>query len=138
MKLHEMPDDERAQALQSLRATTARLMLDLRAEFLAGGASAISHWDQLHSRFRASAMTTSSVQEFVTDVARRLRLESPSKDRCSTIDALSGLVAELDCRDEWLTLVEIEIDYIAALARLEAERRKEEREAKKLTGGRIL
>lgn len=111
---------------ESLRTLTVAVLLDLRAAYLAAGASPLKHWDQLLDRMRAATRTTSSVEEWHTAVSRSLQLAAPVSSACSTLDLLVRGVG--DRRSDWLDLVEREHGYLLAAARLEAERRRDARE----------
>ena len=101
------------------------VLLDLRAAYLAAGASPLKHWDQLLDRMRASSRTSSSVEEWHTSMCRSLQLGAPSSAASSTLSELVLTVGPY--RSELLDLVEREHGYLMAKARLEAERRKAER-----------
>lgn len=103
------------------------VLLDLRAAYLAAGASPLKHWDQLLDRMRASSRTSSSVEEWHTSMCRSLQLGAPSSAASSTLSELVLTVGPY--RSELLDLVEREHGYLMAKARLEAERRKDARDA---------
>lgn len=113
---------------ESLRNLTTLVVLDLRAAYLANGASPLKHWDQMLDRMRSATRTTSSVEEWHTAVSRGLQLGAPSSAACSTLSELVATVGPF--RSEWLDLVERESGYVIALARLEAEKRRDVRDAK--------
>lgn len=102
------------------------MLLEVRAEYLAGGANALKHWQQLHDRALLATRTSSRISEWTTTLARALQLGSPSKSRSS---AMITLCEEVDADDaEALDLIEDELGYVMARCRLEAERRKAARE----------
>lgn len=113
------------------RAQTVAVLLDLRAAYLANGASALKHWDQMLDRMRAAARTSASVEEWHTSMMRSLQLGAPSSGASSMLTTLVALVGPY--RSEWLDLIEREHGLLLAMARLEAERRRDVREAKKDT-----
>lgn len=109
-------------------ALTVDLLLDLRAQYLAGGANPLKHWDQLSTRLRSAARRASGVEDWHTMMCRSLQLESPSKNNCHS---LIGLVREIDTPKKsqvWLDMLEQRWGLVIATARLTAEQRKEERE----------
>lgn len=112
---------------ERLRALTVEVLLDLRAEYLASGASPLKHWTQLQDRMRAAARTTTSVPGWVTALARSLGLGAPTRARSGSTLALQEAVTEAARPSRWLDLVEEEHAYLIALARLRAEQRKEQR-----------
>lgn len=116
-----------------VRAATVELVLDLRAEYLATGANALPHWDQLLDRMRASARSTSSVVSWITAVSRGLGLGAPSERRGQSTVALVEAVGPDDAA--FLDLVENEHAYLLALARRAARERREERAARRAAEG---
>lgn len=58
-------------------------------------------------------------------MSRKLNLSAPSNSLSSAIKRLEIGVQECCYPEEWLDLVEDEYSYLIALARLEAQRRKE-------------
>lgn len=104
---------------------TVLVLLDLRAAYLAAGASPLKHWDQILDRMRAATRTTSSVEEWHTAISRSLQLGSPSKAASSALLELVQTVGPF--RGAWLDLVERESGLLMAMCRLEAERRKDAR-----------
>lgn len=104
---------------------TVALLLELRRAYLAAGASALKHWDQLQSRMLAAARTTDSVPEWLAAMCRSLQLGAPSSSTCSAASALQRAVVDGPGAAAWLDMVEREYSYLLAKARLEAERRRE-------------
>lgn len=103
------------------------LLMEVRAEYLAGGANALKHWDQIHDRAKLATRTSERMSEWCSTLRRRLNLGSPSS---STSSALLALVAEVDVDDsEALELIESEMSYVMARCKAEAQRRREAREA---------
>lgn len=106
------------------------LLLALRAEYLSSGASAITHWDHLKTRPLAAARMCSSLDEWFTQTRRKLQLGAPSKDSSRFLVALTSECADQGRRDKAvLRFIEKRIDMLIALARGEAEQRKERRES---------
>lgn len=62
---------------------------------------------------------------------RGLKIETPSKDSSSCSRELVDAVTELQCRWQWLDLVEREYGYIIGIAQGIAEQRAEDRAAEK-------
>jgi len=106
---------------------TVAVILAVRAQYLAAGASPLKHWDQIQDRVRAAAATSRDVATWTTSLARSLGLGAPDSNRSSATSRLARVVEEDATSDRWLDLVEEEHAYLMALARLEAERRQEER-----------
>lgn len=112
----------------ALRWATVRVLLALRSEYLRTGANALKHWEQLQSRMRAAARMTTTPEEWVTRMQRGLQIPTTSSSLSSAMAALSDEVATLPRPSVWLDLVEREHGYLMAMARLEAEDRKEKRQ----------
>lgn len=103
------------------------LLLEMRAEYLANGANALKHWQQLQDRALLATRTSSRISEWVTTLGRELQLGNPSSSRSS---ATMALIAEVDADDgEALDAIEDQLGVLMARARVEAERRRDEREA---------
>lgn len=114
-------------AKERLRTATVEVLLDLRAAYLAGGASPLKHWDQLHDRLRSAARTTDSPEEWHSAMLRSLQLAAANSSACSGLKRLVDLVHELDARRAWFDLLEREHGYLIALTRLDSEKRREAR-----------
>lgn len=115
-------DDE----MERWREATTGVLLDLRSAYLRAGASPLKHWDQLLDRMRAAARTAASVEEWHTSMSRSLQLGAPSNSASSALADLRALVGA--ARSEWLDMIEREHGLLIAMARLEAVRRKGERD----------
>lgn len=102
-------------------------LLTVRGEYLAAGANALKHWQQIQDRALLATRTSERISEWTSSVARELQLGSPSSSRSSATLALTDLVDADD--GEALDVIEVELGYIMARCRVEAERRREEREA---------
>ena len=110
-----------------MRGHLVEYVIEVRREYLANGASALTHWTQIEQRIRASARTTETAAEWSCDVARRLRLGAASVARSSV---MADLVASAAGRDrDVLDLVEREAPLVMAMARLESERVRQDRAA---------
>lgn len=110
------------------RKLTVDLVMAVRSEYLASGASALSHWDQLKDRMLASARTSQGASEWVTALCRRLSLAAPGKPLSSATESLVSDVESAGPRGEleFLAFVEAEYGLVLARARLEGERRRSE------------
>lgn len=117
---------------EALRQRTVEVILSLRAAYLqTPGCQPLRHWQQLHDRMRMSARTCESVAEWITRMQRSLGIATPGPALSRAIVQLSD-ETEVIPDPEWLDLIDKEHAYIMALARLEAEDRKEKRELEKL------
>jgi hypothetical protein len=119
---------------ERVRNLLVDLVLALRAQYLAGGASPLKHWSQITERMRAAAAVTSGPREWCTELMRKLGVVAPSRETCSAVDELVTAV-ELKGqgigRRAFLALVDREWGYLIAEARARADERKAERAAKK-------
>lgn len=115
------------QSKKQLRDLTVEVLLSMRREYLAAGANALKHWDQLQDRMRSAARTTTTPEEWATAMCRSLRLAALHKESCSDLYQLAELVHEKQCAGDWLSLLEREYGYLIALARLASEKAKEQR-----------
>lgn len=115
-------------AAERLRTKTVDVLLALRASYLKAGANALKHWTQIEDRVRAATRQTATVPEWVSAVKRGLQVSETSS---SLSRAATELVDELELvkasHVQWLDMVEREVGYLMALARLEAEDRKSRR-----------
>lgn len=113
--------DEKRTRLENL---TVELLLQIRSEYLANGANALKHWDQLQSRMLGAARTTDSVPEWLSAMCRSLQLGAPRSSTCSAASALQREVVDCGGASLWLDLVEREYSYLLAKTRLESETRR--------------
>lgn len=118
-----------------LRDLTVGLLLEIRAEYLANGASPLKHWDQLQERFRAASMSSATCEEWVTSLVRWCRLGAPSKSRSLATIQLDEAVRGQRIAGQWLDMMERDYGLIFAMARSEAEERKARREQVAELGG---
>ena len=112
---------------EALRTKTVQVLLELRAAYLLlPSCQPLKHWQQIHDRMRMSARTCCSVAEWITRMHRSLGIGTLNKSLSLAIVELSD---EVECipDPEWLDLLDQEHAYIMALARLEAEDRKEKK-----------
>lgn len=115
--------------MQDLRILTRDLLLEVRAQYLAAGASPLKHWDQLADRLRAAIATTATPEELVTSLLRGLNLSAPSSSVSWAMVRLSDEVAAMNATRPYFDMLEREYALVHALTRLEAEDRKERRAA---------
>lgn len=114
---------------ERLRTLTVEALLVLRAAYLASpGGNALKHWDILLTRMIAAAKTSTTPEEWMTSMFRRLQLAAPSSSTCSALAELADFVRERGLAREWLSLIEREHGYLIALTRLTADKRREARE----------
>jgi hypothetical protein len=111
---------------EALLARTVAVVLELRRQYLAAGANPLKHWQQLHDRLRMATRTTTSVAEWATRVQAGLQLGVPSSSLSSAVLLLEDEVACIP-QPAWLDLLEREHAHVMALARKEAEDRREQR-----------
>lgn len=111
--------------METWRVMTAMVLLDVRSAYLKAGASPLKHWDQILDRMRAAARTSGSVEEWHTSMCRSLQLGATSNSASSLLVELRTHVGS--ARGAWLDMIEREHGLLMAMARLEAERRKEAR-----------
>lgn len=116
---------------EKLRTRTVEFLLCLRAQYLAGGANALRHYDQIQNRMLAAARQSATAEEWTTAMMRGLQLPAPNSSTCSAILDLSNAVrdvGEQGC-EEWFGLLEREYGLLMALVRKCAEERKAKRES---------
>lgn len=117
-----MDDGRRDRVIDAVVA----LLLEVRAEYLAAGANALKHWQQLQDRALLATRTSERMSEWVTTLRKELQLGSPSN---SASRAVIALCEEVDADDaEALDLIEDELGYVMARCRVEAMRRKAAKE----------
>lgn len=120
--------EEREARRERLLELTINLVLNVRAQYLAGPeANPLKHWDQIQDRLRAVVRQCETVEEAVTSLCRSLRLGAPRSLLSRSIEELATFVG----RDAgpWLELLEREYALVIARARLVAEARQAERAA---------
>src|SRR5271155_1605259 len=109
---------------EKLRSGAIEMLLEMRAAYLrTSGANVLKHWDILQSRMRSAARTRGNVEEWATDMARALRLDSPSASYSESLRNLADLAR--DHASAFLDLIDAEWGYLSAMARAVAEKRKE-------------
>lgn len=106
---------------------TVDVVLALRTEYLRTATpNVIRHWTLIQERLRAATRTRSNPQEWATYLARALRLEAPSVFYAQALKTLVEEVEGHSTSAEWLRLLDLEWEWVMALAREAAEKRKEE------------
>ena len=120
---------DRGQWKEAVRDALVLVVLDVRAEYLANGASPLKHWDQLHSAIVVAARSSEDVETWISMLRRRLNLSAPSAGSSTSSVRLAQAV-DADGQ-EFLDLVESVVGLVMARARLVAERRRDARDAQK-------
>jgi len=118
---------------ERLREALVAFVLEVRAAYLATGASPLKHWDQLQSRMLSAAKRSGSIEEWATLLTRGLNLPALSNSGSSSlltlVEVVSGLVeAEVMTSSKVLGMIEREMGLLMAMARAEAERRRDARD----------
>lgn len=116
-------DEKKRQRL--LRATVEYLDAVRTAYLQTRGASPLKHWDMLLERVRLACRTSETVGEWVTALARGLRLEAPSSFLSSAQEVLCQAVGETGGPRGWLEWLESEYALVLAEVRLRVEARRE-------------
>lgn len=119
------------QMKEKLRTLTVEVLLELRSAYLRtyGSTVMLTHWEQIANRVRSATRTTSSTEEWVTDLTRSLRLSASGSSLSSATVDLAAYVHERGCAVEWLDLLDREWGYVISLTRLAAEQRAEDKKA---------
>lgn len=113
---------------EALSDATVDVVMELRRQYLAGGANALKHWDQITDRMRAATRTTSGPEEWCTKLCRDLQIAAPSSGLSSSLESLAEMVRRSPGGARaWLALVEREYAYMIAKSRRLAEERRAER-----------
>ncbi len=121
---------------RKLLGLLTEFLLALRREYLATGANAITHWEQLQNRMTTAARTSVNVADWITRTRTTLRLPAPSRDSSHCSVALEREIAEESLRDaDVLRLIERRAPLLVARARVLAEERKEAALAAKEVSG---
>jgi len=87
----------------------------------------MKHWDQLTDRMRACARRAIGLEDWITMMLRSLQIASVDARFSSDVIALRVHVIKHGAT-AWLDLIDREWGYLQALARVEAERRRDLRE----------
>lgn len=115
---------------ERLRKATVSVILALRGLYLANGGNALKHWTQIEDRIRVAVRVCETPQEWVSKLKSDLQIPQTSSSLSSETVMLCEEVDVLNAATQWLSMVELELGYVMALARLEAEDRAEQREAR--------
>lgn len=113
-----------AQRREELASASVAVLMALRAQYLAEGANPLRHWDQLQDRMRVATRTSDSPEQWVTTLARELRLSRAPSSELSTLVVKLADVVRANVA-EWLEWLESEYGWVMAKMRLESERRQE-------------
>lgn len=113
---------------ERLRTLTVEYLLDVRAAYLAAGASPLKHWEQLQNRMLSAARRSTSADEWATALCRGLQLPALGPRGAASLVALSGAVREAGAARQWLDVVQAEYGLLMAMARLAADAARERRE----------
>lgn len=111
---------------EALTDATVDVVMELRSQYLAGGANALKHWDQITDRLRAATRTCTGPEEWITKLCRDLQISAPSNSLSSASEALAEMARKAGA-SAWLALVEREYAYMIAKARRLAEERRDAR-----------
>ena len=111
---------------------TTDVLIEVRAQYLAGGANALKHWDQISDRMRAATRTQATPQAWCTKLLRDLQISTPSSSTSSALEVLCEAVGILGRSGpaEWLRLIDAEHAFVIARVRTMAEERREARIAR--------
>lgn len=104
-----------------VRDAAVAMVVDARAEYLASGAMALKHWDQIHAALVMAMRVSDTAEQMVTAFRRSLRLGAPSSNSACSIARMAEAM-DADARS-WIAMLEEESGYVIAAARREAERR---------------
>jgi single-stranded DNA-specific DHH superfamily exonuclease len=117
---------------ERLEMLTADVLLEIRAQYLAGGATALKHWEQISDRMRAATRTQATPQAWCTKLLRDLQISTPSSSTSSALEKLCEAVGILGKRgpSEWLRLIDAEHAFLIARTRTMAEERRDARTAR--------
>ena len=111
---------------EALTDATVDVVMELRRQYLAGGANALKHWDQITDRLRAATRTCAGPEEWVTKLCRDLQIAAPSSSLSSASETLAEMARRYGAA-AWLALVEREYAFMIAKARRLAEERRAEK-----------
>jgi len=118
----KLSDEQRERLIMATRD----MILEVRRMCLQRGASPLKLWDLLHDRTRAASRTCANAQELATNLMRNLQIAAPSSRLSHSMAAMAEAVRVVGDAP-WLDLLEREHGYVIAVARLEAERRRDGR-----------
>lgn len=104
------------------KTLTVELLLALRRELLATGASALGHWDQLQSRLTIASRTSADLSSWFSTMCRQLNLPAVSSVSSKAFRELLECVKEHE--REWIKEIEVTVPALIARTRVEAEARR--------------
>lgn len=121
---------------ERLRSLLVEMVIEFRRGYLrTPQKNLLKHWQIILNRMRSAVMSTSSVDEWVTQVQRRLQIPALGNSGSSALLDLGGHVREHDLWAELRDIVWRETGLIEALARRIAETAAEDRDAAKAAKG---
>jgi hypothetical protein len=114
---------------EKLRTQIVEVLIAYRRQYLATGASALTHWDILQNRTMSAARRSGTMDQWVSLLAQKLQLQAPDKGACSAILDLTAFVRELGSGADGvaLSMIRSELGLLMALTRKCAEERREQR-----------
>ncbi len=112
--------------LEVLRDTIVGFLLQIKSQYLANGANPIKYLGQLQSRMKFAANTTSTVEEWSSEMCRKLQL-SPSSALSFAMIELREMVHDEWSDMEFIELIDRETPMLLAMMQVEAQRIRDER-----------
>jgi hypothetical protein len=109
---------------QNLKELTINLLLALRADLLAAGANALSHWEQLQTRLERACKTADTIDVWFSVLTRSLAIPTPSRSSVGAFNLLSAQTTALECDGDWIAEMQRTVPALIALTRVRAEDRK--------------
>lgn len=126
------------QIMEDIRNRTVTLILAARATFLGlPGTSALTHWSRLSDRLRAATRQSSEPREWCTRFLKGLGIVTPEESLSEAIDSVVTTVRNHRLEADWMEMLDREWGYLMALARVQAQERREAREAAGLVSPRV-
>lgn len=125
-KLHGKPEskDDRNDRLLLL---TRDLLLSYRGEHIAGGNNRMIHWDKIQSAVLIASKTSPGTSEWLSVVRSQMQLTAPTTRSaelaCELVEATRG-------DSHFLRMLARRCAHLMSMMRIEADRRRTEREAR--------
>lgn len=91
------------------------------------GRPPLDYWTQLQNRLRASARTSATAAEFLTNLQRKLQLDAPSSSDSLVMSSLVKLCDENELDIEMMEFIERESGFLIAMGRQIVDERKAQR-----------
>lgn len=124
------PEEEREQEAQlekNLEAAVVKVILAARAIYLANGANALKHWEQLGTRLKRAALTTAEPADFVSKFCAGLGIDTSGSPRLgAAVVNFTNRAAEFV---RWRQIVEQRIPFLIASAQVAIAEAKAAKEA---------